>query len=752
MDTFERHSFWEVLIKGHQRPVLATDVLKVCGDNVQAHDSPLIKAKIAQSLADTPNYPFLACAECGNPLIFRKGGINSTDHFFHSFHHVIDEEKFKLCQFYSKANSALLSNIYKGEGKWHLETKQKLALLLDNSNTVKPSSVFVEKYIFDDSHDVNVRRRPDIQFEDNVGKLWALELTRWWMNPLTIEQREAFYRKKKINLLWLFSPDCKIRNRSTWEQIMFGSNITDEQNIVDTINAPRAQCNAFTISDQAMLVSERLNQLSFEVEYPVYHFSEADNLIEANFKTDLASLNDLVTSPEHHLPYAVNTYDSLLEAKEDARRYNRSKFADLLKSLRYEYYRMRSASDLQAWSLDFSIETLRSFDALIPTGFKLSSRALSLRASLYNQYSHSKKQAVRDSMAIAIKQIRSNYYWAKSGRNCTVIESQGYLNRDLILQLPDRYRFTLKIMAMYNIVETQILKQKERKETAKQIRYLKKQYKTYRELAVPESHDLRVLAKYISGLVRDIGEQSPRLLRLARALQGEVSGLNEQYHALQASYKERGKELIYENIERVNRELYLFKTGLEQNGLTELPISNSTTGIKFKRLVNDCEKYDLPEELDVLQNMMFEYEEALYVDVMSQKYPLIQLAVTNDFDFNVDYDDEVHKLILACKAIMTGKSKGELELKYIQKGEGRLLELYVYKVACELLWVQSLQKLPSNDVLIQIRKNGGLRARRIIRALKPVIKNHSSDIQLDYANWLYSINKFSSENPKAIRY
>ena len=745
MDTSARHRFWEINVSGHSRPVLAADVLSVIGDKIESHGSPILRAKIAKSLAENPNKPYLECCECGNSLFYRNGGIHSTAHFYHSSNHVKDLERLQRCQFYTATNSKLLSEIYNGEGAWHFKTKHKLAKLLEESPYIKNNSVLVEKYIFDDSHEINVRRKPDIQFEDDLGQLWALELTRWWMNPLTIELRQVFYKNKGINLLWLFSPDCKLQNKSTWDQIMFGSNIEIERGC----NNVDAQCNAFSITDETLLVSEKTKLLSFVVEYPIYYFSENEKLIKTNFGSEPTDLKQLVTDPTKRLPYAVNTTKSLITAKEHARKYNRSTFAGLLRSLRFEYSKMVFSVNKMFWFEHFNADMLRHFDALVPTGFELGSRAMIIRSKLYEQYSKSLELSKRNSKAEMLNNLRRYFHLSKNIRASALFELQEFLKLGIPQPLIGNYRFADSAKWMYKKIEVRVEEQIERNRTANRIRYRKNKLRTYKDLAQSRPEDLSLVYKYTHQLIRDIGPDSKRLTCLVKAYLAKLTVQQEKYQAMNTAQFEREKAIYDNKIARIQRELTQLKAELNDKKIIELPVSNSAIETRFNRLIKDCMKMNLDHEVNDLKSMRKQYKHSVYEQMMFNRYPKIFSVYSKGFCLDVDYDDEIHRLIQASDD-QSIKDKSEL---FIQKGERRLLELYEFNVSCELHWVQNMDQLPSNEVLIEMKKNGASRARRLIKALQPLINSgHTKCIDLELAQWLLSKYKFIRKNPNAVRY
>lgn len=747
MDTSARHRFWEVEIKGHGRAILASDVLGIVGENIEAHCSPVLRARIAKSIQDNPNEPYLKCCECGNGLFYRNGGAYSTAHFYHSTNHVTNEDRLKNCQFYTGTSSTLLSEIYNGEGEWHFKTKHKLAKILEESFYVKRQSVKVERYIFDGSHEVNVRRKPDIQFEDVSGELWALELTRWWMNPLTIQKRQDFYRNLGINLLWLFSPDCKLRNRSTWDQIMFGSNIDNDNTEVSC----DSQCNAFSISDSALIKSSETKLLSFDVEYPVYSFCENENVIQTDFKSEFTDLTKLSTAPKMRLPYAINTTESLLAAKHSAMKHNRMVFADCLCSLRRDYFEMLSYSNKMAWFKRYSVEDLRKFDSLISPGGKLNSRAIKMRAVLFNQYSDCTEKNKRLLILDQLKKVRKYYFFSKSLGAFSLVEIQGFLKDGISNLLLKPYRFAERVRFMYKEVELNIDKQLERNQTASRIRYLKSELRKYLELAKTRPEDLIQAIKYVRQLAFDIGSDSEQLTSLVNRELTNLLNQHRQYMDIEAARLAANNALQEKSRARLSSEIGGLEADLNANRISELPVPGSVIEIKFNRLLKECRRKGLEDEFNRLKIMREQYHHFVVQRELSIRFPKIMLAINDGVSLEVDYEDEVNRLILISKS---HKKLTDTEM-FILVPARSLIEQYEFAVACELHWVSTFkyERWPSNEVLIEIKKDGAIRARRILRALKPLIKNgYTECIDVELCQWLKDRYLFIQENPTAVRY
>lgn len=308
MNTDERHQIWEISVKGFDILRLASDIVREA-ECESGKGRAFLKRKIAEGTVIED--AFLSCAHCGNPVFYVAANATQSAHLKHK--HVTDElAKLKMhnCQFYTQADAVMMSEVYKGEGQWHLETKQHIAALLQKSTNVNSASIAVEKYLFDNNPEKNARRRPDITFEDIHGDRWAIELTRSWLQPEVVVQREAFFRASSINLIWLFSEECQITNQITFEYILYGSNIGE-----------RSQFNAFVYSSSAKEKSLAENTLYLEVVYPKFMpTASKSNPVIFQYEHCFCEFIVLNKAPDQRLPYWVETDSSyqnvLIQANE----------------------------------------------------------------------------------------------------------------------------------------------------------------------------------------------------------------------------------------------------------------------------------------------------------------------------------------------------------------------------------------------------------------------------------------------------
>jgi hypothetical protein len=306
MKTSEKHRLWELEVEGFEQVILASDLIRFMSggtSDIEISQS-MLKSYIAKSSAE--NGSFAKCCNCCCAVYFVASNATTEAHFRHNPNRAPSIEKMQKCHFYSNSESFFgKSEIYKGEGKWHFETKHFLAKHLKSIGYL---NVEVEKFMFSKDPDVDRRRKPDIAFRDHQGNMYIIELTRWWMSPEVVYEREKFFRLQGYNLIWLFSPNCLVTNAATLNLILYGSAASREDASTDVLS--KVECNAFILTDEARDIMEDTKDLVFEVLFPVAHYNPELGVIEIDKRDKLTTLSELNLDPHKRLPYAVCTSSS----------------------------------------------------------------------------------------------------------------------------------------------------------------------------------------------------------------------------------------------------------------------------------------------------------------------------------------------------------------------------------------------------------------------------------------------------------
>jgi len=304
------HEGWEILVSDYSRPVLASRLIAEIEKG-----SDLANGITRHQTAEDNQY--YRCAHCRVPVRLAGGNGTQRLHFRHFTKSPEYKQQAEGCPFChpSSEQRKLYSEVFRGEGPWHLSNKAKVADILSRDPLIDADSVATERYIYSKDHDINIRRQPDIYCRDRKGNHWVFELTRWWLHPETAVARQQAYRQLGYNLVWLFSPDCMEKNRSTFHLLLYGSNYHDGM-LPEALAGEGAQFNAFELSEAALMKSDSEGVLHLDVVYPHFVVDESLGSIDITYQQEIMSMHSLSLAPQQRLPYGVKTAVQLQQAKE----------------------------------------------------------------------------------------------------------------------------------------------------------------------------------------------------------------------------------------------------------------------------------------------------------------------------------------------------------------------------------------------------------------------------------------------------
>ncbi|KLV09621.1 hypothetical protein ABT56_00625 [Photobacterium aquae] len=301
---------WEILVSDYARPIAAK---RLIANIYRGSDmaNGIIRSQIAE------NSQHYRCAQCRGAVYLAGGqGRRQCLHFRHNTKSPENKQKAEGCFFCNpnREQCRLYNRIFRAEGEWHMQNKERVANILALDPRIEPDSVATERYIFSTEHTLNIRRQPDIYCRDRDGNHWVFELTRWWLHPETAVERQKFYRKLGYNLVWLFSPECREENRSTFHLLLYGANYHDEMTL-ESITCEGAQFNAFELSESALEKSDSEGELYLDVIYPSFVVDDNLGTLMTSYHNRLMSMHDLILDPCQRLPYGVETACQLQQAK-----------------------------------------------------------------------------------------------------------------------------------------------------------------------------------------------------------------------------------------------------------------------------------------------------------------------------------------------------------------------------------------------------------------------------------------------------
>ena len=344
MDSSLKHDMWEMIIEGHDDVQTASHLLSSFEDSNPEISQSMIKSRIALSAQE--GRCFAKCAECLCPLTYVAASINARAHFKHDVNRAVDLDVTHTCFYYSQSHSFFGNQTHYNEGYWHINTKQWLLAQIKQTPYLLADSIAVERYIFSKSPDANTRRRPDIAFTDVEGNRYAIELTRWWLSPLLVAQREAFFKQQEINLIWLFSPDCQNNNNATMNLILYGSPTAQQALKPEVLQ--EVECNAFVLTEEAKKRTEETHSLYFDILYPVAQYHIDKNSIRVELHQAQYSLQDLSLAPSTRLPFAVRSSTSFSIAYAKYSQKQRTDLANWIKEVWRGVSDAQVAQDLNA--------------------------------------------------------------------------------------------------------------------------------------------------------------------------------------------------------------------------------------------------------------------------------------------------------------------------------------------------------------------------------------------------------------------
>ncbi|OBU30171.1 hypothetical protein [Photobacterium kishitanii] len=296
---------WEVFI-GEQNKV--TTVGRLLNSTLKPVDALYqeTKAKINKAKHDNSTH-YLRCCYCNSNLYGRRSQQNTKQFTYYFCHHTptddAQREKILSCPYYTGTGSDLYNDYCSDiENEWRTNNKYNVIEALESSSLISIESIVNNHFIFSKDDDLNTRRKPDIYFEDLKGNKWVVEFYRSWITTDVVYSRESFFRKKSINLLWLFPSENKFNSESIADYIMFGSNNA----YLSIRNNHRPANNVFYFDENELQSTINNNELTVLTRYPKISVID-NNRVEVEFLTKEALLSAMSLDPGHRLPWAVDT-------------------------------------------------------------------------------------------------------------------------------------------------------------------------------------------------------------------------------------------------------------------------------------------------------------------------------------------------------------------------------------------------------------------------------------------------------------
>lgn len=258
----------------------------------------------------------LRCTYCNTPLYAKHQTLSKG--YGYGFVHLSKAtpniDLMNSCPFYTN-NSLFQSYCSEEENEWRAYYKYEVLDTLPKNINIKTESILNSHFVFTRDNDKNIRRKPDIYFEDIYNNKWAVEFFRSWITTTIVHEREQYFRNRGTNLLWLFPPEDSERDifgcKSISDYIMYGSN-KDALAILNTKHN-RPSNNIFIFGESELVKSQKQNNLFITTVYPTISISTQN----ITLNRELVSIDELNLDPYHRLPYAIDTSGNIKTYRRD---------------------------------------------------------------------------------------------------------------------------------------------------------------------------------------------------------------------------------------------------------------------------------------------------------------------------------------------------------------------------------------------------------------------------------------------------
>lgn len=245
------------------------------------------------------NDPLYVCDKCGTPLELSCMPNADGGHTYF-FRHIKDPEN-ERCPFKTNTNltkEEILRSQYefKRESLLHKELKARISDVI--REFIDPEVVTDSKYI-KDKFGIEERRRPDVFFNFN-GRELAIEIQLNNTFHTVIEEREAFYERNGISLIWVFKE---------FDPNSFNS-ITTKDIYVPNFN------NAFVFNDEVLMQSLKRKTLCFNAHFKFYRLRGSTEVYN-EWQEETIELSQLKFSNQTLRPYFHDSPQHKIEAEEE---------------------------------------------------------------------------------------------------------------------------------------------------------------------------------------------------------------------------------------------------------------------------------------------------------------------------------------------------------------------------------------------------------------------------------------------------
>lgn len=252
--------------------------------------------------ANREGKPIFVCAICSTKLELRcsNRSFQNTGKYFFFFKHYKDCSECPIKTDSQLSRDELLARKYKNtkESLPHIELKNKLGAIIEQFHSPKELSIDSKFYL--DKSGNGERRKPDVYAVINERE-YAFEIQLNTTFLSVIEEREAFYERNEVTILWIFK-DFPLEDK-------------DQRLTQKDIYVPN-RFNAFVLDDEMLELSMREEKLQLRVYYKTFYIDDWE--ISSKWNTEIISINELKYG-EDFKPFYYDSFACKKRAKEELR-------------------------------------------------------------------------------------------------------------------------------------------------------------------------------------------------------------------------------------------------------------------------------------------------------------------------------------------------------------------------------------------------------------------------------------------------
>ena len=267
-------------------------------DNMDSDDIVLLRRKLRT--ANREGKPVLVCAECSTKLELRCNKLSresrGEDYYF--FKHYKDSKECSI-----KTNSrlpvgVLLARKYENvkESIPHIDLKNRLGCIIEQFHS--PERISIDSKFYFDKSGSGERRKPDVYAIIN-SKEYAFEIQLNTTFLSVIEEREAFYERNNVSILWIFKhfPLEDGLQRLTQKDIYVPNRL-----------------NAFVLDNEMLNLSIKEKKLHLRVYYKTFHVDGWE--VCSQWNTEVITIEDL-NYADNYKPFFYDSFADKENAKQE---------------------------------------------------------------------------------------------------------------------------------------------------------------------------------------------------------------------------------------------------------------------------------------------------------------------------------------------------------------------------------------------------------------------------------------------------